>query len=230
MHRDLKLSNVALDSEFNVKVIDFGTAKKVTEEVSHRKSFVGTVVYMSPEVLTRKGETLESDLWALGIMAFQMVTGTLPFTGTKSAIYTRMRLNHINWPRQLDPDCRNFIESLLRLCPADRLSFPELFEHPFLAELDTRSNIKLLVAPGCTTSSISCLSTLECSSSGSDNSKPILTGYLQKTSRFYLRQRRYFELFSDGSLHYYKNRGEAELKVVEIKPGQRCLKVGKASF
>jgi len=105
------LSNVALDGEFNVKVIDFGTAKKLGEgEFSHRKSFVGTIVYMSPEVLSRQGETLESDLWALGVMAFQMVTGTLPFTGTKSAIYTRMRLHHVNWPRWLDPDCRDFIE------------------------------------------------------------------------------------------------------------------------
>jgi hypothetical protein len=118
----------------------------------------------------------------------------------------------------------------LRVNPDNRLSFPDLFAHPFLAELEHRSNIKSLVVPG-STSSISNFSTLEESgSSGSDNTKPILTGLLQKTSRFFVRQRRYFALFSDGSLHYSKNKGDEKCTVVEVKPGQRCLKVGRNSF
>ena len=90
-HRDLKLTNIVLDSKFNLKVIDFGTAKVMPKTSSHRQeTFVGTLPYMAPEMLRGERSYLATDIWALGIMTYFMVTGWLPFTGGRSQIYQKI--------------------------------------------------------------------------------------------------------------------------------------------
>ena len=87
-HRDLKLTNVCLDSKFNLKIIDFGTAKLIKEEAPkgrpRAETFVGTLPYMAPEMLKGQKSYLATDIWALGVMVYLMITGWLPFTGGRS--------------------------------------------------------------------------------------------------------------------------------------------------
>lgn len=76
MHRDIKPENVVIDNGF-VKLCDFGWA--VCKGNSLRSTFCGTPLYVSPEVL--KGELYDekSDLWSLGMLAYEMLVGELPF-------------------------------------------------------------------------------------------------------------------------------------------------------
>lgn len=75
--RDLKPENVMLDGQGYLKIIDFGIAKKL--ETPKTYTIIGTAHYMAPEVMRGKGYGLSVDIWALGIMLFELVCGYLPF-------------------------------------------------------------------------------------------------------------------------------------------------------
>ena len=81
IHRDLKPGNVMLLPDGTVKILDFGLAKALDETTSATSAGFGTVAYMAPEQI--RGETVDAraDLWAVGVVLYQMLTGRKPFAG-----------------------------------------------------------------------------------------------------------------------------------------------------
>ncbi len=81
IHRDIKLDNILLDNEHNVKIIDFGFSINVAQDKC-LSIFCGTPCYMSPEIVSKqqyKGPP--SDVWALGIVLYTLLCGKFPFRG-----------------------------------------------------------------------------------------------------------------------------------------------------
>ena len=99
-----------LDDNYNVKVIDFGDARKVNEKLddeeddpfgggARRGTFVGTVNYMSPEVINEEEQSLACDTWAMGNILFRTLCGVVPFPGTNPAkVYDDIKNRRITWP------------------------------------------------------------------------------------------------------------------------------------
>jgi serine/threonine protein kinase len=107
VHRDLKPENILLTSQGDVKITDFGIARTTTgPRLTEHGGVVGTIDYVSPEYLERGQVDHRSDIYAMGIMAYEMVTGETPFRG-KSVIETMtMRLKtDPALPHTLRPDC-----------------------------------------------------------------------------------------------------------------------------
>ena len=82
VHRDIKPENVLLATDGRVKLADFGLARAVTEVTSTTTGTVlGTVAYLAPELVTRGVSDARTDVYACGILLFEMLTGRQPFTG-----------------------------------------------------------------------------------------------------------------------------------------------------
>ena len=86
VHRDIKPGNIILLDDGGVKVADFGIARLDTSELTQLGSVLGTVSHMSPEQLTGEAVDGRSDLYSCGVILYQLLTGTRPFSGPPAAL------------------------------------------------------------------------------------------------------------------------------------------------
>ncbi len=125
VHRDLKPSNVWFTSTHFAKLGDFGLALAQEESrITEEGAVVGTVAYMAPEQTRGETPVPQSDLYALGVVLYEMLTGRLPFTGQPSVILDQHKHATPDPPSQhngaLPPDLDTLILHLLVKAPADR--------------------------------------------------------------------------------------------------------------
>jgi serine/threonine-protein kinase len=106
VHRDIKPANIMWDPDSDtVKITDFGIARITDSSKTKTGMVLGTPSYMSPEQLAGKKVTGQSDIFSLGVMLFQMVTGKLPFTGDSMASLMYKIANEAHpSPESINPD------------------------------------------------------------------------------------------------------------------------------
>ena len=81
IHRDIKPANVLLAPDGTPRLTDFGIARTEESDITETGTVMGTVSYISPEILLGKGTDSRSDIWSFGVMLYEMLTGTVPFKG-----------------------------------------------------------------------------------------------------------------------------------------------------
>ena len=120
VHRDVKPANILLDRAGKPYVNDFGLAKRLSadETISSEGQVVGTARYMSPEQAYGKTEDTEarSDIYAVGVMLFEMLTGESPFRGTARAILQQKVSQDAPSPRLLEPSIPRDLETICLKC------------------------------------------------------------------------------------------------------------------
>jgi polo-like kinase 1 len=138
IHRDLKLGNIFLDEQMNVKIGDFGLAALLVDENERKRTICGTPNYIAPEVLfggkDGEGHSFEVDLWAVGIIMYAMLIGKPPFQSTDvDSIYKKIRQNSFEWPEtvMVSQPAKALVNALLNRDPTARPSLDEIANHNF---------------------------------------------------------------------------------------------------
>uniref|UniRef100_A0A8B9L8B0 Ribosomal protein S6 kinase n=1 Tax=Astyanax mexicanus TaxID=7994 RepID=A0A8B9L8B0_ASTMX len=142
VYRDLKPENILLDEAGHIKLTDFGLSKESVDQDRKAYSFCGTVEYMAPEVVNRRGHTQSADWWSLGVLMFEMLTGTLPFQGKDRNETMNMILKaKLGMPQFLSLEAQSLLRMLFKRNPANRLGagpdgVEEIKRHAFFSTID----------------------------------------------------------------------------------------------
>ncbi|KAL6738730.1 hypothetical protein Aduo_012246 [Ancylostoma duodenale] len=132
IHRDLKLGNLFLNGELQVKIGDFGLATTVDIEGERKKTLCGTPNYIAPEVLDKKGHSFEVDIWAIGCILYTLLFGRPPFeTKSLKETYSRIKMNQYRVPSTASQTAAHLIQNLLAADPAKRPTVKQVLAHDF---------------------------------------------------------------------------------------------------
>ncbi len=151
IHRDLKLGNLFLNDQMQVKVGDFGLATKVVFDGEKKRTICGTPNYIAPEVLSsRTGHSYEVDLWSIGVILYTILIGRPPFeTSNVKTTYKRIRMNSYSFPEHIpiNPQGKDLISKLLRSDPKKRISLQGVLDHEFLTVVPDQMPTSTLACP-----------------------------------------------------------------------------------
>uniref|UniRef100_A0A8D0UKM8 non-specific serine/threonine protein kinase n=1 Tax=Sus scrofa TaxID=9823 RepID=A0A8D0UKM8_PIG len=142
IYRDLKPENILLDEEGHIKITDFGLSKEAIDHDKRAYSFCGTIEYMAPEVVNRRGHTQSADWWSFGVLMFEMLTGSLPFQGKDRKETMALVLKaKLGMPQFLSAEAQSLLRALFKRNPCNRLGagldgVEEIKRHPFFATID----------------------------------------------------------------------------------------------
>jgi len=133
IHRDLKLGNLFLNDDMELKIGDFGLATKVDFEGERKKTLCGTPNYIAPEVLNKKGHSYEVDVWSLGCILYTLLIGKPPFeTSCLKDTYAKIKKNEYTIPpNKVSIQAKNLINHLLQADPALRPTMSQILQDEF---------------------------------------------------------------------------------------------------
>ncbi|KAF1762885.1 hypothetical protein GCK72_011149 [Caenorhabditis remanei] len=137
LYRDLKPANVMIDKDGNVKLVDFGMSKFNFPKGNKTSTFCGSMEYMAPEMITEKEYGHAVDLWALGVLLFDLVTGSPPFNGENDEeLEHEIRTAKIEFPKGISAECQVLIKSLLVRKEEHRIDISQTKRFDFFKNVD----------------------------------------------------------------------------------------------
>ncbi|XP_067340182.1 serine/threonine-protein kinase ULK1 isoform X3 [Channa argus] len=178
IHRDLKPQNILLSyppgrkshsTNTCIKIADFGFARYLQNNMM-AATLCGSPMYMAPEVIMSQNYDAKADLWSIGTIVFQCLTGKAPFQASSPQdlrlFYEKNKNLSPNIPRETSSHLRHLLLGLLQRNHKDRIDFDEFFCHPFLEASSSMKKTNPTVTMTCFPSSASASS---CSSSSTSH-------------------------------------------------------------
>ncbi|KAJ7449849.1 ste11-like protein [Mycena latifolia] len=141
IHRDIKGANILVDNKGGIKISDFGISKKVEDNLltgnrMHRPSLQGSVFWMAPEVVKQSGHTRKADIWSVGCLVVEMLTGEHPWATLTQmqAIFKIGSSAKPAIPSDISSDAQDFLLRTFELDHEARPSAAELLQHAWVCK------------------------------------------------------------------------------------------------
>jgi len=134
IHRDIKPENVLLASGMIAKLTDFGWSNYMQGEYK-RTTVCGTPIYLAPEMINNMGHDEKVDIWCIGVLLFELMTGVQPWKGNDvNTVKMNILRLKINWPKNMDRKAGDLISRILKYNPDERISLENMLRHPFFTQ------------------------------------------------------------------------------------------------
>ncbi|KAK6406712.1 Serine/threonine-protein kinase [Elasticomyces elasticus] len=158
VHRDLKIENILISKNGDIKIIDFGLSNLFSPK-GYLKTFCGSLYFAAPELLMAKEyRGPEVDVWSFGIVLYVLVCGKVPFDDqSMPQLHAKIKRGGVEYPPWLSPECRGLIARMLNTNPQERATLAEIMQHPWMTKgyqgppdnyLPSRKPLQLPLDPG----------------------------------------------------------------------------------
>jgi serine/threonine protein kinase len=150
--RDLKPDNIVLDEEGHAMLTDFGLSKEGVYDNSMARSFCGSVAYLAPEMIKRQGHGKAVDWYLLGVLLYEMLTGTPPyFNPNREQLYQNIQTGKLKLPSCLAAETKSLLKELMQRDQTKRLGArrdaEEVKEHRYFAGINWDSVLRRELKP-----------------------------------------------------------------------------------
>ena len=137
IHRDIKLDNILLDLDNNIKICDFGVSRKINKDDIMFEQ-CGTPAYIAPEILINKGyEGFGVDIWSAGVVLYAMLSGTVPFKGNNlKELHNLIISGDYKEVKGISNEAEDLLKNILEVDPNKRFKIEQILNHPWLINLD----------------------------------------------------------------------------------------------
>ena len=139
IHRDLKPQNLLITEGYTLKLSDFGLAKELKKEqaeIDLKQTYCGSPMYMSPELIQHKKYNSNTDLWSIGVILYEMITGDPPFKVKNYKELIKEMKKNIKLPNRfrkyISSECNHLLESLLNIDSKNRMNWDQFFNYEWL--------------------------------------------------------------------------------------------------
>ena len=135
IHRDIKPENALLAEGLVLKLTDFGWSNYIDDSGDIRNTFCGTPIYLAPEMIRGTGHDEHIDIWCIGCLMYELLTGSPPFSGpNKEGLMLNILHMKINYPKHMNADAKDLLQKILIQEPNQRISLVEMLKHPFFTK------------------------------------------------------------------------------------------------
>ena len=142
IYRDLKPENVLIDRFGHCKLCDLGFTRKINPSYERCYTTCGTADYMAPEVTLRKGYAFAVDVWAVGVLLYELLTGKAPFAAkTDGERHQRIIRGDVRFPKTFNFEAKDIVSKMLIVDPSRRMTFND---NQYVGGEEKKSNDEIL--------------------------------------------------------------------------------------
>lgn len=147
IHRDIKPENILLDVDGVVKLADFGWSNYFDDD-NRRLTYCGTPEYLAPEMIKQSGHDRFLDVWNLGVLLFELLTGNPPFEGkSQNDLFSNILALKIKWPKGFSGIAKDLISKLLKIDPKHRIPIDQICDHPWFKSVPQIRPVEIKIMP-----------------------------------------------------------------------------------